>query len=290
MKECCADAGGPRRERREESLIASPECSTVALGQATAHIDAARDSDGRCSDGSLSPKRDAAPHAPHSGLGGGAHVTGDDCCSAKEQEIAALGAHLGVKRVLQVVLVINLVMFVAEFTAGLLANSTALMADSVDMLGDALVYILSLYALQRSLRWRAGAAMAKGGIIAAFGIWVMVEAALKLVNGEAPVAGTMVLFGLMALAANLTCLTLLYRFRHRDVNMSSTFECSRNDVIANTGVLLAAAGVYAFDAAWPDILVGAMIAILFFRSAIRVLRQAWPQFRSASPAIAVALG
>lgn len=214
---------------------------------------------------------------------------GDDCCSAKEQEIAALSANLGVKRVLQVVFAINLVMFVAEFTAGMLANSTALMADSVDMLGDALVYILSLYALQRSLRWRAGAAVAKGGIIAAFGIWVMIEAALKLVNGVTPAAGMMVLFGLIALVANLTCLALLYRFRHRDVNLSSTFECSRNDVIADTGVLLAAGGVYATGAAWPDILVGAVIAILFFRSAIRVLRQAWPQFRSGSPAVAVAL-
>lgn len=200
-----------------------------------------------------------------------------------------MSAHLRVKRVLQVVLVINLAMFVAEFTAGLLADSTALMADSVDMLGDALVYTLSLYALQRSTRWRGGAAVAKGGIIAAFGIWVIVEAALKLVNGVTPVAGTMVLLGLIALAANLTCLALLYRFRHRDVNMSSTFECSRNDVIANAGVLLAAAGVYATGAAWPDILVGAMIAILFFRSAIRVLRQAWPQFRATYPAVAVAL-
>ena len=74
-----------------------------------------------------------------------------------------------------------------------------------------------------------------------------------------------------------------------NVNLSSTFECSRNDVIANTGVLIAAAGVYATDAAWPDILVGVIIAILFFRSAIRVLRQAWPQFRAARPAVAVPL-
>ncbi len=73
------------------------------------------------------------------------------------------------------------------------------------------------------------------------------------------------------------------------MNLSSTFECSRNDVIANTGVLLAAGGVYATGAAWPDILVGAVIAVLFFRSAIRVLRQAWQQFRSASPAVAVVL-
>ena len=219
----------------------------------------------------------------------GAHAAADDCCSAKEQEIAVLGTDLGVKRVLQVVLAINIVMFAAEFTAGLLANSTALMADSVDMLGDALVYMLSLYALHRSLRWRAGAALAKGAIIAAFGLWVLVEAGLTLAGGVTPTAGTMGLFGAIALAANLTCLALLYRFRRRDVNMSSTFECSRNDVIANIGVMIAAAGVYAFNAAWPDILVGMVIAALFFRSAVRVLRQAWPQFRANRPAIAVSL-
>jgi len=289
MKECCGDAGGPGREKSDKALIISSERSTVPLAPTTARGAVPRDGDACCSGSSSDPSNDTVSHEPHPGPDGGAHVTGDDCCSAKEQEIAALSAHLGVKRVLQVVLAINLVMFVAEFTAGLLSNSTALMADSVDMLGDALVYILSLYALQRSLRWRAGAAVAKGGIIAAFGIWVMIEAASKLVNGVTPAAGTMVLLGLIALVANLTCLALLYRFRHRDVNLSSTFECSRNDVIANTGVLLAAGGVYATGAAWPDILVGAVIAVLFFRSAIRVLRQAWPQFRSASPAVAVAL-
>ena len=289
MKECCGDAGGPGREKSDTVLMTTSERSTAPLALTTARVAAPRDGDDCCSGSPSDRGNDAASHEPHPGPDAGAHVMGDDCCSAKEQEIAALSAHLGVKRVLQVVLVINLVMFVVEFTAGMLANSTALMADSVDMLGDALVYILSLYALQRSLRWRAGAAVAKGGIIAAFGIWVMIEAALKLVSGVTPAAGTMVLFGFIALAANLTCLALLYRFRHRDVNMSSTFECSRNDVIANTGVLLAAGGVYATGAAWPDILVGAVIAVLFFRSAIRVLRQAWPQFRSASPAVAVQL-
>ncbi|MDM7957980.1 cation transporter [Blastomonas sp.] len=289
MEDCCGDAGGPKREKSDAALMISSERSTAPLAPATARVAAPHDGDACCSGSSSDPSNDTVSHEPHPGPAGGAHLTGDDCCSAKEQEIAALSAHLGVKRVLQVVLAINLAMFVAEFTAGMLANSTALMADSVDMLGDALVYILSLYALQRSLRWRAGAAVAKGGIIAAFGIWVMIEAALKLVNGGTPAAGTMVLFGLIALVANLSCLALLYRFRHRDVNLSSTFECSRNDVIANTGVLLAAGGVYATGAAWPDILVGAVIAVLFFRSAIRVLRQAWPQFRSGSPAVAVAL-
>ena len=90
----------------------------------------------------------------------------------------------------------------------------------------------------------------------------------------------MLIFGALALVANLTCLALLWRFRKLNVNMSSTFECSRNDVAANLGVLVAAGGVAWFDAAWPDIVVGMLIALVFLRSAIRVLRQAWPQFRA----------
>ena len=213
----------------------------------------------------------------------------DDCCAGKGEEIAALGAQADVRRTLVIVLVVNLVMFVAELSAGIVARSTSLMADSVDMLGDALVYILSLYALNRGLRWRAGAALAKGGTIALLGIGIAVEVALKLVDGVTPAAHTMGLFGSLALVANLLCLGLLYRYRNRDVNMSSTFECSRNDVIANGGVLLAAGGVHLLGTGWPDILVGASIAVLFFRSAIHVLREAWPQFRANSSTVAVGL-
>jgi Co/Zn/Cd efflux system component len=210
-----------------------------------------------------------------------AHVEHDDCCSNKQSEVEALAMHAEVRRIFKIVLAINLAMFVAELGAGLFAHSTALIADSVDMLGDSLVYILSLYALERGLRWRAGAALVKGGLIALFGVSVAVEVLTKLVSGVTPLAGTMVLFGALALAANLSCLGLLYRFRNRDVNMSSTFECSRNDVIANVGVLLAAAGVHMFGAGWPDIAVGAIIAVLFMRSAIKVIAAAYPEWKAA---------
>lgn len=280
MKDCCptpsADTQGKSAEAGAVAVAPLPSSQESCC--------AASPVEGGASDacGTVATLHQAAARSSHL-------AANDDCCSAKEQEIAALGAHADIKRVLQIVLVINFVMFVAEFTAGVLARSTALMADSVDMLGDALVYVLSLYALGRGLRWRAGAALVKGGVIAAFGIWVFIEVGLKLINGVTPTAQTMGIFGLIALGANLTCLALLYRYRHRDVNMSSTFECSRNDVIANTGVLVAAGGVYAFNAGWPDIVVGAIIAVLFFRSAIRVIRQAWPQFRAAEPNVAVEL-
>jgi cation diffusion facilitator family transporter len=204
----------------------------------------------------------------------------DECCSAKSTEIEQLARRGDQRRVLWLVMAINTVMFVAEFAAGLIAGSVALVADSVDMLGDALVYVVSLFALERSERWRAGAALAKGIAILVFGTVVVIEVGAKFVHGGPPASGLMFAFGSLALAANLTCLRLLWRFRDVDVNMSSTFECSRNDVISNVGVLVAAAGVLAFNSAWPDIIVGLMIGTVFFRSAGRVIREAWPQFRS----------
>lgn len=208
----------------------------------------------------------------------------DDCCANKSEEIAALAHRAEQRRVLLIVLAINAIMFVAEFSAGLVARSSALQADAVDMLGDALVYILSLFAIGRGQRWEAGAALAKGGLILLLFIVIMVDVALKLAHGVPPSTDLMLIFGSLALLANLTCLALLWRFRKFNVNMSSTFECSRNDVIANVGVLIAAGAVAWFDAGWPDIAIGLLIAAVFLRSSIRVIRTAWPQFRSTNTA------
>ena len=183
------------------------------------------------------------------------------------------------RRVLILVLSINSAMFVLEFGAGIIAHSAALMADSMDMLGDALVYAVSLYALDRSARWRAGAALFKAAFILFLGLGVIIQIAMKLLYGVPPSSMLMLLFGALALAANLYCLKLLWRFRADNVNLSSTFECSRNDVIANTGVIAAAGGVALFDSAWPDIAVAVVIAFLFLRSAVRVTSEAWPQYR-----------
>jgi cation diffusion facilitator family transporter len=201
----------------------------------------------------------------------------DDCCRNKERELAQLRGQQA--RVLKIVLAINAAMFLVEFTAGVIANSTALMADSVDMLGDALVYVLSLYVIDRGTRWRAGAALAKGVIILIFGAWILVEAISKVQAGITPVSGLMAMFGALALLANISCLRLLWPLRSRDVNMRSTFECSRNDVISNIGVLIASAGVWYTGRAWPDLVVGLLVSALFLRSAVSVLREAWPQVR-----------
>lgn len=208
----------------------------------------------------------------------------DDCCSNKGAELQRLARQTGQRRVLTIVLVLNAVMFVLEFGAGVVAGSASLMADAVDMLGDALVYGLSLYALARSARWKAGAAVAKGGFILFFGVGVLAEVAAKIATGVPPSSILMLAFGGLALVVNLTCLALLWGYRTQDVNMSSTFECSRNDVIANVGVLAAAGGVALLNSPWPDIAVGLIIAALFLRSAYRVLREAWPEFhRPATP-------
>jgi cation diffusion facilitator family transporter len=201
----------------------------------------------------------------------------DTCCDEKAEELSALRAKH--RNVLVTVLVINVVLFVVEAAAGLLANSTALLADSLDMLGDSLVYGFSLYVLWRSAAWKAKAALLKGAIMAVFGAGVLIQAFYKATAGALPVAGTMGVMGLLVLLGNGLCFFLLYRHRSDDLNMRSTWLCSRNDIIANISVLVAALGVKIFDASWPDILVGASIAALFVKSAFTVLRESFLELR-----------
>lgn len=194
-----------------------------------------------------------------------------NCCEDKACEISALRARHA--RVLWAVLAINALMFLIEGTAGLLARSTSLLADSLDMLGDALVYGFSLYVVARSARWQAGAALVKGVFMLLFGLGVLAEAVHKVLHPVLPAAGTMGVIGALALGANLVCVLLLYRHRDDNLNLSSVWLCSRNDLIANLGVLGAAAATALLGSRWPDILVGGFIASLFLTSALHVLRQ-----------------
>jgi cation diffusion facilitator family transporter len=210
----------------------------------------------------------------------------DACCEGKAGELAALRARQG--RVLAVVLAVNLVMFVVEFGAGLLSGSTALLGDSLDMLGDALVYGMSLYVLHRSRAWRATAALSKGLVMVAFGAAVLVRAGLELRTGLPPAATAMAGIGALALAANAFCFALLWRHRADDLNLRSTWLCSRNDLIANGAVLIAAWLVAASGSVWPDVLVGAGIAALFLRTATAVLRDSLRELALARGAAAQA--
>jgi len=200
------------------------------------------------------------------------------CCEDKSCEVIALRESHG--RVLWIVLAINAAMFVVEGAAGLLAHSTSLLADSLDMLGDALVYGFSLFVLARSVRWQAGTALAKGAFMLAFGLAVLAEATYKAFHPIMPSVETMGLVGAVALAANVVCFSLLYRHRADNLNMSSTWLCSRNDLIANAGVLVAAGAAYLLASRWPDIIIGCVIAALFLRSAFSVLRDAASALRS----------
>ncbi len=201
------------------------------------------------------------------------------CCEDKGCALGALRERQG--RTLRIVLAINVALFLGEFAAGLLAGSTALLADSLDALGDALVYAFSLYVLFKSARWRAGAALFKGLIMLGFGLAVGWEALHKLLHPALPVAGTMGLMGLLALLANASCLFLLTRHRHDDLNMESVWLCSRNDIFANLGVLGASAAVALTASMWPDLLVGAAIAALFLKSAFHVIAKSWRELRAA---------
>jgi cation diffusion facilitator family transporter len=202
----------------------------------------------------------------------------DDCCASKAHEISALRNRYG--HVLKIVLAINTGMFFLEFGGGLVAHSTALLADSLDMFGDATVYAVSLYALQKGERWQARAALLKGLLMAGFGGAVGVEVMQKVSLGVVPAASLMSTLGLLALLANTTCALMLLRFRTGEINMRSTWLCSRNDVLANAGVLLASVAVAFTNSAWPDILVGGIIAAVFFHSGFGVLRDSLRQLLS----------
>lgn len=201
-----------------------------------------------------------------------------DCCNDKACEIEALRNRQS--SILKIVLCINAAMFIVELTAGLISGSVSLMADSLDMLGDALVYGFSIYVVARGLRMKAKAALFKGGIMAVFGLSVLGQAVYKIVFPQLPLVEAIGAIGLLALIANSVCFALLGRHRSDDINMKSVWLCSRNDIIANVSVLLAAVGVWFTHTGWPDILVGLALASLFLRSAALVLREATIELRA----------
>ncbi len=196
----------------------------------------------------------------------------ENCCNDKACEVEALQERQS--SVLKIVLLINAVMFVVEMTAGLMSGSVSLVADSLDMLGDSLVYGFSIYVVARGARMKAISALFKGGIMAMFGLFVLGQAIYRILFPHVPMFEAIGTFGVLALIANSLCLLLLWRRRTDDINMRSVWLCSRNDIIANVSVILAGVGVWLMHSGWPDILVGLALSALFFRSALFVLRGA----------------
>lgn len=181
---------------------------------------------------------------------------------------------------LRIVLVINVIMFIVILFAALVAKSTALMADSLDNLGDALTYALSLYAVSRGASVKAKVALFKGCLILLAAIAVAAQIIYKLFVPSVPLFEIMGSFSILGLAANSACLFLLWRHRDEDVNMSSVWECSRNDIASNLSVFIAAGAVWFTGSGWPDIVVALGLVWLLMSSAIRVISSAMAELRN----------
>ena len=180
------------------------------------------------------------------------------------------------------VLGINLVMFFVIAGAALYAHSTALLADSLDNLGDALTYGLSLYAVSRGPEIKARVALFKGCLILLAACVVAGQVVYRMFVPATPIFEVMGAFSLLALAANSLCLYLLWQHREEDVNMSSVWECSRNDIATNLSVFLAAGAVWLTGSQWPDILVALGLVWLLLRSSIRVISSARSELAACS--------
>ncbi|HWS03361.1 MAG TPA: cation transporter [Gammaproteobacteria bacterium] len=183
---------------------------------------------------------------------------------------------------LLIVLGINAVMFLIIAVAALYGKSTALLADSLDNLGDALTYGLSLYAVSHGAAVKAKVALFKGGLIFLGASVVAAQIVYKLFVPSVPLFEVMGAFSLLGLVANGVCLFLLTRHRHEDVNMSSVWECSRNDIASNLAVFVAAGAVWLTGSSWPDTVVALGLVWLLLRSALRVIGSARAELRAAT--------
>jgi Co/Zn/Cd efflux system component len=175
---------------------------------------------------------------------------------------------------LKIVLAINIVMFFAVAIAALYAKSSALLLDSFDNFGDALTYAISLYAVGMGATTKAKVALLKGSLILFAALIVLGQMLYKLAHPSIPIFETMGLFSLLGLLGNGICLYLLWRHREDDINMSSVWECSRNDIMSNLAVFLAAIGVWLTSSGWPDLVVATFLAIFLLNSAVRVISSA----------------
>ena len=205
-----------------------------------------------------------------------------DCCDHCQTSDPERG-NPSYRRALWIVLAINAGMFLVEIGAGLAAGSASLQADALDFLGDAANYGISLLVVGMALRYRAMAAFAKGVSMGAFGLWVIATVVWHAVQGTLPSAVMMGAVGFAALTANAISFGILWFHRMGDSNMRSAWICTRNDVLGNLAVLLAALGVFGTGTGWPDLVVAAIMATLALQGASTVLRQSLSELRQPRP-------
>ena len=204
-----------------------------------------------------------------------------DSCCGRTIDVQAMQAKQ--RRVLTVVLLINAATFLMMIGAAVYSRSSSLLSGGLDNLGDTLTYALSLAVIGASTRAKAQVELIKGGLIFSAAVAVGVQIAWRLANPTVPLFESMGAAAFLNLVANLVCLRLLTPYREGDVNLSSAWECSRNDVFEGLAVLGAAAAVAMFDSGWPDIIVAAALLVMFLRSAGRVLRTSIRELRLANP-------
>lgn len=195
-----------------------------------------------------------------------------DCCHNKEKDLAKTATDH--RSVLWTVLIINLIMFFVELASGWISNSMALVGDSLDMLGDAITYGSSIMVIGLGVQEKARVARLKATIMLVFGLVISGRCIYRGLNPVVPEFNVMFSIGALALIMNLICLFLLTRHRDDDINMRSVWICSRNDIIANTSVLVAAGAVYFLASPYPDLVVGIGLAFLFTKSSIKIFREA----------------
>jgi len=178
------------------------------------------------------------------------------------------------RQVLYSLLGINATMFVIEMGIGLLADSTALIADSLDMLADAVVYGVALYAIGKSLLHKANAARISGFFQMALGVLIIIDIVRRSIYGSEPVSGLMMAMGAVALVANVICLVIIRKQRNEEVHMRASWIFSANDVIANLGVIFAGVLVFWLDSRWPDLVIGVIVSCVVLRGAKMILEDA----------------
>ena len=189
-----------------------------------------------------------------------------ECCGVNAQDKEQ-------RTLLWTVLGLNGGMFFVEFIAGWLGDSSGLMADSLDMLADAMVYMVGLYAVGKAIQYKAKAALFNGSLQLVLAGLILIDVVMRLVEGSEPQTGIMLWISLLALAVNLFCFILLSRYRTGDINMRASWICSRNDMIANVGVIISAALVVWLDSAIPDLVIGTIIALVIVQSSMKIVQE-----------------
>ncbi len=180
--------------------------------------------------------------------------------------------HIAQRKVLLALLWLNAVMFFIELLTGWWAQSSALMADSLDMLADATVYGISLYAIGKSITHKNQAARLSGYLQAVLGLMMLFEIIRRIIWGSEPVAGIMLVVSVVALVVNIICLALITKHKDDEIHMRASWIFSKNDVIANIGVLLGGGLVWLLNSRWPDIIVGLVISLIILQGAAHILK------------------